>query len=709
MGMVFPTLPDSAPPVSIGYPPDVLPLASTETDLVSGLHVPSIAHLPPTPADVPAPSVQQADLDVNDDRLLLPGFPTDSLDDGRLLAPSEPGRASQPGSAAPVVAAAGTTVPPVEAGFAGGRHWACRATAETEGATAPARPSFSSIRERDVASGEAQPAPLSGVEPQLMNGQASSSGTAENAAAPERQTQTVHSPDQAGAARSRQTGPRPHRNIAPIDRERSDEPSDRQLWASPDDEVATGSDPTRTGAPLVESRATLDAGTSEPAVKEWAQPLTPAKGPSFASATNVAGATPLLIRPPWKFSRSSGRDAGGQDTRRPSGPGNERPSQQNDVHNTMAAASNPPVFPVVVPTNTVSAPEPSTVAEVESAEGTSPEATVRNAAPATGHPRPVADRNFATPWPPDGRQAAHGVPGRDSTGQAPAPVAIAGRLVPLDIPVDPIAVSSTVIEESLPVTKPAASSYRPPAREAIPPMTGGCGPPAAPLAGEPTADESPDGKTAEHEGQQPAKASGSSRPHERSAEAATDQAAAAGPQLDPATGDQVSFTPAPARAASDQAFDRRQPHAAEPTPSLYHADGAQPEAAKPPLSARNITLEMANGDQRVEVRMVDRGGSVHLAVRTPDPHLSGALRENLTDLSARLEQTGFRAESWRTSDGLRRDLETMPGVADRNPQSDPDGRRQGDPEPRQPEDSKGQPNRKEKGNAFEWFMASLRE
>jgi hypothetical protein len=135
---------------------------------------------------------------------------------------------------------------------------------------------------------------------------------------------------------------------------------------------------------------------------------------------------------------------------------------------------------------------------------------------------------------------------------------------------------------------------------------------------------------------------------------------------------------------------------------------AAPEPMRVPAAARNIKLEVATGERRVEVRMMERGGDVHLAVRTPDQRLSGALRDNLPELSARLEQTGLRAEAWHTPGNSPRDFEPSV-VAEPNPQSQPDGRRrQGDPEPRQPEDFQDQRNRKQKGQEFEWFMASLR-
>jgi hypothetical protein len=50
---------------------------------------------------------------------------------------------------------------------------------------------------------------------------------------------------------------------------------------------------------------------------------------------------------------------------------------------------------------------------------------------------------------------------------------------------------------------------------------------------------------------------------------------------------------------------------------------------------------------RAEVRILDRGGEVSVAVRTPDPQLASSLRQNLDDLTSRLERQGFQTELWR--------------------------------------------------------------
>jgi hypothetical protein len=70
-----------------------------------------------------------------------------------------------------------------------------------------------------------------------------------------------------------------------------------------------------------------------------------------------------------------------------------------------------------------------------------------------------------------------------------------------------------------------------------------------------------------------------------------------------------------------------------------------PEVPQSVSPARDIRLQVS-GEQRVDVRLTERAGEIQVAVRTPDTRLAGALRDELPALSARLELSGFRAETW---------------------------------------------------------------
>jgi hypothetical protein len=88
--------------------------------------------------------------------------------------------------------------------------------------------------------------------------------------------------------------------------------------------------------------------------------------------------------------------------------------------------------------------------------------------------------------------------------------------------------------------------------------------------------------------------------------------------------------------------------APEPAPPPVPAESQPlPEPAPAAGAARDIQLQVTQGGQRVDVRLTETGGEVHVSVRTPDAQLAGTLRQDLPVLSAKLEQSGFRAETWR--------------------------------------------------------------
>jgi hypothetical protein len=72
----------------------------------------------------------------------------------------------------------------------------------------------------------------------------------------------------------------------------------------------------------------------------------------------------------------------------------------------------------------------------------------------------------------------------------------------------------------------------------------------------------------------------------------------------------------------------------------------QPQKAVSPLS--DIRVQLGGGAQeRVDVRLVDRSGELHVAVRATSDNLTKDLREGLSELVGRLESTGYRTEVWR--------------------------------------------------------------
>ena len=45
--------------------------------------------------------------------------------------------------------------------------------------------------------------------------------------------------------------------------------------------------------------------------------------------------------------------------------------------------------------------------------------------------------------------------------------------------------------------------------------------------------------------------------------------------------------------------------------------------------------------------MVQRGGEIHVAVRTPDQQAAQSMRQDLSRLAASLDDAGFHADTWR--------------------------------------------------------------
>jgi hypothetical protein len=156
--------------------------------------------------------------------------------------------------------------------------------------------------------------------------------------------------------------------------------------------------------------------------------------------------------------------------------------------------------------------------------------------------------------------------------------------------------------------------------------------------------------------------------------------------------------------------------AAEPPLAERSQSGPAAEPARP-AAAHDIQLQVGGeGTSRVEVRVSERAGDVQVSVRTPDSHLAGELREDLPALATRLEQSGFRAETWHPGASGDRQPAADPqaGAAARGTpdQSRQDSReQQRDPQQqkrREPENPDNPPQPKEPGKDFAWLLSSLR-
>ncbi len=168
-----------------------------------------------------------------------------------------------------------------------------------------------------------------------------------------------------------------------------------------------------------------------------------------------------------------------------------------------------------------------------------------------------------------------------------------------------------------------------------------------------------------------------------------------------------------ASSAAHPGNDSSSPPAAKDVHAAAPA-GVQSPAQSP---ARDIHLQLNQGEQRVDVRLSERSGEVHVAVRTPDPQLAGALRDDLPRLSDRLEASGFRADTWHaglqaTLSGGERRLEatessfSQPRESGQGQAGEKDPQQQQQQQPRQPKPGTAQTSNSQRKD-FQWFMSQL--
>ncbi len=147
-----------------------------------------------------------------------------------------------------------------------------------------------------------------------------------------------------------------------------------------------------------------------------------------------------------------------------------------------------------------------------------------------------------------------------------------------------------------------------------------------------------------------------------------------------------------------------------------HRPATSPAEPPPPVAAhspvRDIRLQVGGPERHADVRLTERAGEVHVAVRTPDSRLAGALREDLPALAARLEATGFRAEAWHpgTAASETRLVQVQPasaGTPSDPPMPDGHGGQQQQSRERgkAPE---AEPAAESQPKDFSWLLSSLR-
>lgn len=111
-------------------------------------------------------------------------------------------------------------------------------------------------------------------------------------------------------------------------------------------------------------------------------------------------------------------------------------------------------------------------------------------------------------------------------------------------------------------------------------------------------------------------------------------------------------------------------HAETPT----SAADSLPKAAAP---LKDISLQVSQpGKERVDVRVVQQGGEVHVSVHSGDASLNSGLRQGLSELQSRLEENGYRSETWRPGASAAAPAPAPAGQASANQSRNGDGQAQ---------------------------------
>jgi hypothetical protein len=82
-----------------------------------------------------------------------------------------------------------------------------------------------------------------------------------------------------------------------------------------------------------------------------------------------------------------------------------------------------------------------------------------------------------------------------------------------------------------------------------------------------------------------------------------------------------------------------------------------------------ISLHIATaGQAAASVRLLDRGGEVHVAVRANSPQLAATLRADVEQLASRLNSSGWNAAIWKTEQAAdQRQNSSASSTPDGNP------------------------------------------
>ena len=111
---------------------------------------------------------------------------------------------------------------------------------------------------------------------------------------------------------------------------------------------------------------------------------------------------------------------------------------------------------------------------------------------------------------------------------------------------------------------------------------------------------------------------------------------------------------------------------------------------KPSEPLKQLSIQVGDARQeRVELRVVEQAGQLQVSVRAASPELTQGLRQGLSDLVGRLDQSGFHAEAWRPgatggavqgpAEARQENTQAQSDSSQGQPGSSQQGRQQGNP------------------------------
>jgi hypothetical protein len=90
--------------------------------------------------------------------------------------------------------------------------------------------------------------------------------------------------------------------------------------------------------------------------------------------------------------------------------------------------------------------------------------------------------------------------------------------------------------------------------------------------------------------------------------------------------------------------------------------------------ARQIHVQVAgDGNQRVDLRVIERDGTMSVSVRSADPNLSRTLQDHMPELTTRLEAEHFHTETWVPRSSASSSSSSEQGSSDSNSGYSPGG------------------------------------